>query len=147
MVAFLSLTLQFSVQRPKNPAYPTELITIGDHLRTVRLDRDLYQTDVAKILKTSAENINNWEHNHKEPHVTNMKGVIEFIGYIPFEYEKGTLGLRLWVARQVAGVSHRKAAKELQIDPTTVLSIERGKRKPIEKIIDKCESFISNYVN
>ena len=76
MVAFLSLTLRFSAPKPKNPAYPTELITIGDHLRKARLDRGLYQTDIANILNTSAENINNWEHNHKQPHVTNMKRVI-----------------------------------------------------------------------
>ncbi len=39
MVAFLRLTFYFKVDIPKNPAYPTELGTVGDHIRKVRINR------------------------------------------------------------------------------------------------------------
>lgn len=79
MVAFLSCNITFLAKRPLNSAYPTELITVGDHLRKTRLNRGLHQKDVAKLIGVSDETINNWENNHTSPQISKMKMIDDFL--------------------------------------------------------------------
>jgi transcriptional regulator with XRE-family HTH domain len=78
------LHLQSKVKLPANPAYPATLDTLGDHLRKVRLDRGLSQSNVARILKVTTETVTRWELNRNQPTVKFVKAVIEFLGYVPF---------------------------------------------------------------
>jgi DNA-binding transcriptional regulator YiaG len=71
-------------KRPKNPAYPTELKTIGDHLRKVRLDRQLSQNQVSTILGVSMETVANWELKRSKPRILYQSRIYEFIGFVPF---------------------------------------------------------------
>ena len=136
------LTLHFSAKRPPNPAYPTELITIGDHLRKARMDRGLYQAAVARILNSTEDSIKNWENNHNIPKVSKMKGVIEFLGYVPYSWENGTRGMRLYVARQSSGLSYKNLGRIIKVDPATISGIERKENVVIGRVRDQCEKFI-----
>ena len=55
--------------RPRNPKYPKELVTLGDHIRSRRLDLGLEQQDVAKIIGVTTTSINNWELKRSTPEI------------------------------------------------------------------------------
>lgn len=83
-VAYL-LKATLWAKRPVNPAYPTELNTLGDHLRKTRLDRGLSQPEVARILNVATNTVAGWEMNRVRPSLKHAQGVIGFLGYIPLE--------------------------------------------------------------
>lgn len=63
MVALPIRQITLKVQKPPNSAYPTALFTIGDHIKKKRLDMNLFQKDVAKLLGVKEESIYNWENS------------------------------------------------------------------------------------
>jgi len=75
--------IQLSSKRPNKKPYPKELITYGDHLRKKRLDLNLTQSQVAKIINVTAESITNWELNRTEPNLYQIPKIISFLGYTP----------------------------------------------------------------
>ncbi|KAA3630601.1 MAG: XRE family transcriptional regulator [Bacteroidetes bacterium] len=83
-VALHSCYFCFKSKRPVNPAYPEELNTLGDHLRKVRLDRNLSQPDVAKLLGVTTDTVTNWELNRNQPRAKFVNKIISFLDYIPF---------------------------------------------------------------
>jgi len=54
-------------KKPKDSAYPAEINTLGDQLKTKRLDLAMGQEDVAVLLGVDAASVWNWENNRKEP--------------------------------------------------------------------------------
>lgn len=87
---------QFRVKKPKNPAYPAELNTLGDHLRKIRLDRRLSQPEVARILNVCPDTVFHWESNEHEPTVQYASRIIAFLGYFPFSFESAPLEKQLY---------------------------------------------------
>lgn len=116
-------------KRPINPAYPKELNTLGDNLRKVRLDRDLSQSEVAKILKVTTDTITNWELNRHEPPTRLAKRIIEFIGYVPFDGYEQSIGRQLYLARLVSGMTQRQVAKKIGCNSSSVRYIELDQRR------------------
>jgi DNA-binding XRE family transcriptional regulator len=92
----------------------------------------------------ASETINNWENNHCEPKVSLAKKIIEFLGYMPFELSYGSLGQRLFGARLIAGLSHKKLGTIIKVDPKTIAQIEKDSCVPYQVTISKCERFIQD---
>lgn len=67
-------------QKPRSKAYPTDLLTIGDHIRTVRLDRGLSQSDVANIIGTTTDTITYWEKMRSHPQIRYRSKIHLFFG-------------------------------------------------------------------
>jgi DNA-binding XRE family transcriptional regulator len=99
--------------------YPKELNTIGDHLRKHRLDKKLYQKDVAKTIGVDKTSIYNWEMNRLQPTFWHYPKIIEFLGYLPFEMPS-TTGQKIALYRKCKGISHNQFAHQLGIDPSTL---------------------------
>lgn len=93
-----------TASRPVNPAYPKELITLGDHIRKRRLDLSLEQKEVAKIICVTKEIIWNWENNRSNPEVQCYPAIMEFLGYCIYEHPK-TWGEKLKLLRMYQGLS------------------------------------------
>lgn len=127
-VALLSKR-QFRAKKPKNPAYPVELKTLGDHLRKVRLDRGLSQPEVARILDVHSDTISHWEWNEHEPTVQYASRIIALLGYFPFSFETAPLEKQLYYARLITGKLQIEVAKEIGCDHTGLCRIEQGLRK------------------
>ena len=72
----------------KDERYPKSLITIGDHLRTARLDRNLEMKEAAVMLGVSNSALFDWEHNQKHPSFKYLHPIITFIGYEPEAFHK-----------------------------------------------------------
>ena len=62
------------------PAHP---MTLGEHLRSVRIDRGLKQTEVAALLGVVYQTVVKWEHGTIPVGPKSRPRVIEFLGYDP----------------------------------------------------------------
>ncbi len=143
MVAFNICKIQFQVKRAKNPAYPAELNTLGDHLRKTRLDRGLSQPDVARMLRVSEATVTGWELNRNEPTPKFAKAIIAFLGYFPFADDSDSFGKRLYYARLITGKTQEQVADLIGSDESNLRRIELDEREPQGRTRRKIEEYIS----
>lgn len=131
MVALPICEIRLKAKRPKPKAYPKQCLTLGDHLRAVRLDRKFSLPEVAGILGVSTDTVTCWELNRNAPQVHHMPRIIAFLGYLPEEETSDdlSLGTRVRTYRIAKGLTQKKLARELGLDPTTLSQIERDLRK------------------
>lgn len=120
--------------KPSPLPYPAQLNTLGDHIRKRRLDLGLLQQEVAEQLGVTEATIVNWELNHTSPEIRYTPRIIAFLGYDPSDIQAETLGQRLIVYRQKMGLSQKKLARQLGVDPATLGRWERGKGLPSPKL-------------
>jgi DNA-binding XRE family transcriptional regulator len=64
----------------------TDPNTLGEHLKRVRIERHLFQTDVAKLLAVDRVSIQNWERGLTVPAIRFIPRIIQFLGYDPASY-------------------------------------------------------------
>ena len=122
----VTLTAKKTISEP----YPKKLQTIGDHLRKKRLDLKLFQKDVAGIIGVDECTVTNWEKNRTSPRLYLLPNIYDFLGYDPLKSNANTLGERIRQYRIQKGLSLRKLAKELGVDPGTLARWEKDERKP-----------------
>jgi transcriptional regulator with XRE-family HTH domain len=89
------------------------------------MDLGLRQKDAARQLGVSADTIRNWEVGRARPALRQWPKLIEFLGYVPFPAE-GTLGDRLRTYRRLEGLSQKRLAAGLRIDPSALARWETG---------------------
>ena len=130
MVALPFSRIVIKATKPKDKQYPTEVVTLGDHLRVVRLDRGLLQREVGYQMGVDAKSILHWETNQKPPSVRFYPAIMNFLGYCPIERAE-TLGERIRLHRTYLGLSKKGMAKRLGVDESTVTSWELGWRSPL----------------
>jgi DNA-binding transcriptional regulator YiaG len=58
-----------TVQRPKTlpDGYPSRPKTLGERIKKERMDLELFQKDVARMIGVSADTITNWEKGRTKP--------------------------------------------------------------------------------
>lgn len=69
-----------SVQKPKKDGYPSNPKTIGEHIKKRRLDLNLFQKDVARVIGVTEDTIINWEVKGIAPQMKYMSRIVEFLG-------------------------------------------------------------------
>ena len=106
--------------------YPFHPVSIGDYLRKKRLDLGLLRKHVAHRLNTSIDCVRNWENNWHGPDLQSLPKIIEFLGYCPYEPSL-PMFQRLVIWRSYNGLSQETMAKLIDIDPSTLSRLERGK--------------------
>ena len=135
-------TLRFTIEKPTYKDYPTELTTLGDHLRKVRLDKGMSQPEVAKTLEVTTDTVTNWELNRNVPTAKFAKRILEFMEYVPNEWRDAPFHKRLFYSRMITGKTQRQVASEIGLDLSTIQFAERSKRNTIHKtrrkIFDYC---------
>ena len=118
-------------KKPLSGAYPKHLVTLGDHLRKRRLDLNLFQKDVAAMLGVDTMTVNNWERSRCGPTLQAMPSIVEFLGYSPFPVTQNPSIIEAIKAyRLMHGLSQKKLATILRIDPATLAQWENGTSKP-----------------
>jgi DNA-binding XRE family transcriptional regulator len=75
-VAFLPC--RSSSVETKPTAYPKQINTLGDHIRTRRLDLGLPQREVRDRIGMDGTTITNWERNGTVPAIRYVPAIIEF---------------------------------------------------------------------
>lgn len=69
--------------KPKSDCYPKEINSLGDHLRSHRLDLNLLQMEVAEQIGVDKTTIHNWESNASTPAIRYVPAIIRFLGSDP----------------------------------------------------------------
>ena len=80
-------------------------------------------------LEVHETTIINWEKGLCSPSVRMIPRIIDFLGYCPYEPPK-TLREKLVDTRRRLGLSRRKLAVRLGMDPATLMAWEEGVRVP-----------------
>lgn len=93
------------------------------------MDLGLLQREVAARLGVRVDTIRNWEVGRFGPALWQWPPIIRFLSYVPFSTD-GSLPERLKAYRQIHGLSQKRLAALLGVDPTTVLHWERGGTNP-----------------
>jgi DNA-binding transcriptional regulator YiaG len=145
------LKCQYRISTPKPPIriitahpYTFSPITLGDYLRKTRIDLGLTQKKVAKdILKTSVDNVRNWEANRYEISLSFRPKVIEFISYCPYDVSI-PFGLKFKQRRENFGLSVKKLAILLKVHRSTIDNWERCKHQPSQKSLKIIEGFLKS---
>ena len=122
-------TATLTAKRPKNSAYPTQLVTLGDHIRKRRLDLGLLQREVADQLGVCKSVVWRWEAGETEPELRFLPWIFRFIGGDP-RPAPASLGAKLVRWREQKGWSRRRLAAELSVDEGTLWRWESGRRWP-----------------
>jgi transcriptional regulator with XRE-family HTH domain len=125
---FCHLTIR--TKKPKDSKYPTELRTVGDHLRSRRLDLGLLQVDVAARLNMEVANIRNWEQNKTRPESRFLPAILSFLGHDPFP-RPTSLAEALRHARRAAGLSQRELARRAGFDQSSIALWEVDGKLPL----------------
>jgi transcriptional regulator with XRE-family HTH domain len=129
-------------RRPPDSKYPKQLKTLGDHIRKRRLDLGLFQKQLAEQIGVSEETIYNWESNESSPQFQFIPAIVRFLDYNPLPLPDAP-HQRLVFYRQVFGLSQRKLAKKIRIDPKALGLSERGRRPLSKKLLKFLESVYS----
>jgi DNA-binding transcriptional regulator YiaG len=123
---------EFRTAKPKPAYYPKQINSLGDHIRARRLDLRLLQGQVADQIGVHELTITNWESNATVPEVRYIPAIIRFLGYDPLP-PNNSAPERLAAARRRLGLSQRKMAAKLGVDPSTLMGWEAGRHRPTGK--------------
>jgi transcriptional regulator with XRE-family HTH domain len=118
--------------------------TWGEHLKRRRISLGLRQREVARRLGVTTKTYINWERGvSRRAAVHLLPEVIRFLGYDPRPKPR-TFPERLRFAREGRGLSVRGLAALLGTVPSTILTWERGARRPgrIGKTAQAVEAFL-----
>jgi transcriptional regulator with XRE-family HTH domain len=140
--AFPFCHLRLLAPKPAGNSYPTELRTVGDHVRKRRLDLGLNQGQVAEQFNATVQTVCNWEKGRSQPEPRHYPAVIRFLGYDPSP-EPASLGERIQAARRREGLSQKELARKLRLDPATIWRWETGDvRKPHQRLTRLFEEYV-----
>ena len=134
--------MRLRAEKPVPRAYPRELRTVGDHLRKRRLDLKMTQKQVAGVLGVDKTTEWNWESNRTEPLTRHLPSITLFLGYCPFEASGQSLGKRLRDHRRKTGLSQKKLAEAISIDPSTLSKLEKNSSRCFKKVVEIASDFL-----
>ncbi|CAC9594378.1 hypothetical protein BHECKSOX_1947 [Bathymodiolus heckerae thiotrophic gill symbiont] len=126
---------------------PKELITLGDHIKKKRLENNLFQKDVGKIIGTDNFTIVNWEKNStKNIPAKYYPKIMKFLNSCPLinntKKSPTTFSEKIKLHRLHQGLNQKQFSQLLEVDSTTVKFWESGERKPSEKTAEKLKVII-----
>ena len=139
-------TATLTTLKPKDPAYPTQLVTLGDHIRRRRLDMGLFQREVADQLGVCKSVVWRWETGETEPELRFLPKVFGFIGGDPRSEPTG-LGARLVRWREHKGWSRKRLAAKLKVDEGTLWRWESVRSCPSRRLSARVKALLSDRPN
>jgi transcriptional regulator with XRE-family HTH domain len=134
--------VRLHAKKPVSKAYPNELVTVGDHIRKRRLDLKLTQKEVGTVLGVDESTVWNWESSKAEPLTKHLPAIICFLGYSPFNGTGQSLGERLRDYRRKTGLTQKKLAGEIGIDPSTLSRLEKNSSRCLNKVVKMAIDFV-----
>ncbi len=111
------------------PKQEFRLVTIGDHIRKRRRELGLTQRAAAARIGVCRDALAQWEARPKEPDVSLMPGIIDFLGYNPLP-EPNSFRELLRYARRTLGLKQREMAALLSVPIGTFNAWEQDKYLP-----------------
>ena len=105
------------------------------HINELAVDTRLRFEQVADQIGVDETTIVNWERNATAPAVRHIPAIIRFLGYDPLP-PPNAYPERLATARRALGLSQRKMAERLGLDPATIKNWETGRHQPTGKSME-----------
>ena len=118
------------------------ILTVGDELRSVRIDRGLTQHQVAKQIGVNRNFVYEMELNHHTYTIFALHKVYLFLGYIPttLEIVSDTRG-KLFEHRIIYGYTFNALSQKIELDKSTIVRYEKGINSS-EETINKIEKYL-----
>lgn len=136
--------LNTTVPLPDKRHFPTELQTVGDHIKHARLSRNILIKDVIDLLRISRETLRGWELNQYEPQVSHFPLITSFLGYNPCSFDTSTLAGKIKEYRYRKGMTQKQLGELLSTDTSIIWQWETNGRIPIEKTERQILELIEN---
>ncbi|REE80678.1 helix-turn-helix protein [Lutibacter oceani] len=135
------LPIHLNIKKPKSYKYPDRISSVGDELRTARLDRNLTQLEVAQQIGVNRNFVYECELNHRTNSIFALHKIYLFLDYIPktLNIDEATLRGKLYTTRIKNGFSLYDIAKKTGLDKSTIGRFEKGKlikKESLKKIED-----------
>jgi transcriptional regulator with XRE-family HTH domain len=137
---------EIRASRTKSSQYPKQINTLGDHIRARRLDLKLLQRQVAAQIGVHPLTITKWESNESSPETHFIPAIIQFLGYDPLPLANSLIE-QLVAARKRLGLSQRKMAAKLGVDPSTLMGWEAGRHQPTGRSLDLIGRVLQSLAN
>jgi transcriptional regulator with XRE-family HTH domain len=134
----LTLKAAKPVHREK---YPDICRTWGDWIKFRRLDLKLTKVQLSVNLNVSDITIYLWERNKVRLSLAQIPRIIELLGRDPFEKSAEKMGDKIREYRRIHGLTQRKFAVQLGIDPTTLAGWEKGEHRPTKRLLNHMKQF------
>ena len=134
---------KISLKTAKPKPYPASPKTLGDHLKKRRHELELFQKDVAALLKVNAWTITNWERGRTYPSVRYLPRIIDFLDYDPYPASR-SLSERIASGRRRLGLPQKELARRLGVDEGTLAKWENGVRQPTGWRVQVVEDFLAS---
>ena len=134
----MTLRAKKPVSREK---YPDTCRTWGDWIKTLRLDLKLTKRQLSLRLNVSDITIYLWEKNKVRPSLAQIPKIIEFLGQDPYEKNVEKMGDNLREYRRVRGLTQKKLAAQIGVDPTTLAGWEKGEHRPTKRLLNQMKQF------
>lgn len=83
-----------------------------------------------------------WERGINSPATAIIPKIIEFLGYVPFEYPNDTIGRLAWF-KKTRGLSLKGLSEMMGRDPEQLHAWLNGEHKPFRKNLEKIEGFLT----
>ncbi len=96
---------------------------------------------VAKQIGVTSSTIAMWEQDKGKPEITQMKGIITFLGFYPLP-EPTTLAGKMQKYRSIQGLTLEEFGELLGVDGATVWTWEKERYTPSEKMVQKVKNII-----
>jgi transcriptional regulator with XRE-family HTH domain len=129
--------------KPQSEHYPKEIKSLGDHIRTRRLNLKLLQRHPAEQIGVNGATITNWERNASTPVIRYIPAIIRFLGYDPAP-PASTLPERLATGRRERGLTQREMAERMGVDPSTLRDWEAGEHQPTNGSLEVIGKFLES---
>ncbi len=133
--------LEIVLKGQKPSKIPKVLTTWGDHIKKRRIELGLLQREVAERIGVTEASVYDWERHRTEPMVHLIPQITQFLGYTPPLFARQTTGQKIVAYRHVRGMSQRKLALQLKVDPATLGRWERDESLPTGELKLRLEPF------
>jgi DNA-binding XRE family transcriptional regulator len=120
-----------TIPLPDKQSYPSDLQSIGDHIKYHRLTNNIRIKEVIEQLQIDRETLRGWELNLFTPFVKHYPAIINLLGYYPFNEEMESLGGKIKRYRFTNGITQEQFALLLDTDRSTVSQWENNKYVPL----------------
>jgi transcriptional regulator with XRE-family HTH domain len=134
----LTLKAKKPIHREK---YPDSCKTWGDWIKARRLDLKLTKRQLSLKFNVSDITIYLWERNRVQPSLGQIPKIIEFLGQDPYEKNAEKMGDKIREYRRIHGLTQRRLAVQLGIDPTTLAGWEKGDHRPTKRLLNHMKQF------
>lgn len=99
------------------------------------------QREAGKLIGVGREGLCDWENHVTEPTIEFYPSIIQFLGYVPFEFDAETLAGKIKRYRYLNGLGQVAMGKLAGIGAATIFRIEHGVGIPSKKIMRALENF------